>query len=153
MIDISELSTYRAGVYQAKAYRVFKTMKNAMLAKYSLSMMQWSVLGFIYDTGEKGIRITTLANELDTTQAFITTVVNALESKGFVTRTVDESDTRAKKVRIEVSRRDLIEEIEQDLRAQLRSQLYSKITRDELIAYMTVAEKFSSTRVNTDNKT
>lgn len=146
MTEISELSTYQAGVYQAKAYRVFKNMKNSALKKYSLTMMQWLVLGYIYDAGVEGVRITTLASELDTTQAFITTTVNFLEAKDFVTRLVDAADSRAKKVIMNESHRQLVEEIEQDLRNHLRKELYSKISREELVAYMNVVEKFSRTK-------
>lgn len=143
MTELNELSTYRAGVYQAKAYRAFKNMKNATLKASSLTMMQWVVLGYIYDAGETGVRITTLAKDIDTTQAFITTTVNALEDKGFVTRTTDIGDSRAKKVILQPAKYEVVEAIEQTLRQQLRAELYARISREELATYLRVVEKFS----------
>lgn len=105
--------------------------------------MQWYVLGYVYDAGTDGVRTTSLARDLDTTQAFITNIVNALETKGFVSRSIDPSDSRAKKVVINQSKTEQVLQIEQELRQQMRTQLYSNISREDLVTYMRVTEKFS----------
>ncbi len=143
MIDISKIPTYRAGELQARAYRALKVMKNAVLKKHGLTMMEWLVLGFIYDGKSAGVRITELAKTIDTTQAFITNTVNALQAKGFVTRVAHSSDSRSKMVLIEPKSVQHVEKIEAEVRAELRTKLYSKITRDELQTYITVLAKFS----------
>ncbi len=142
MTDISKIPTYQAGVYQARAYRALKNLKNNVLKRHDLTMMQWVVLGYIYDYKEVGVRITELAKSLDTTQAFITNTVNKLQAKGFVKRVAHVSDSRAKMVTIEPRHVKLVEEIEHDVREELRTKLYSKITRDELQAYINVITKF-----------
>ena len=143
MIDISKVSTYQAGVYQSKAYRAFKDMKNSILKKHGLTMAQWSVLGFVYDAGRKGIRISDLAAKLDTTQAFITNTVNNLENKGMVKRIDHTTDGRTKLVVLEAKQKKVVSKIEVDIRAELRSKLYSKINRDELETYINVLIRFA----------
>ena len=143
MFELSTITTYQAGVYQSRAYRQLKVLKNRILEPHGLSMMQWSVLGFIYDSGKTGVRITSLAKSLDTTQAFITNTVNALEAKGLVVRTVDAHDKRASAVTLKPEHKQLVQKIEAAVRAELRKDLYSRVTPEELKTYVNVLIKFS----------
>lgn len=143
MTDISKISTYQASVYQSKAFRTLKNIKNSLLKKHGLTVAQWSVLGFVYDAGRDGVRASDLANRLDTTQAFITNAVNSLENKGLIKRVDHSTDGRTKMVVLEPRQKKVVLAIESDLRECLRQELYSKITRDELITYMNVLIKFS----------
>ena len=143
MFELSTITTYQAGVYQSRAYRQLKVLKNRILEPHGLSMMQWSVLGFIHDAGPTGVRITALAKSLDTTQAFITNTVNALEAKGLVVRTVDAHDKRASAVTLKPEHKQLVQKIEAAVRAELRKDLYSRVTPEELKTYVNVLIKFS----------
>ena len=143
MLELNSVTTYQAGVYQSRAYRQLKVLKNRILEPHGLSMMQWSVLGFIYDSGKTGVRITSLAKSLDTTQAFITNTVNTLEAKGLVVRTVDAHDKRASAVTLKPEHKQLVQKIEAAVRDELRKDLYSRVTPEELRTYVNVLIKFS----------
>ena len=140
--DLSQIYSYQASILHARAYRNLKQHKNAILKRHGLSMMQWMVLGLINDA-KGGVRISDIAEQLDTTQAFATTTVNILEARDFVTRTADEKDKRAKFVKIKPDHRRLVNEIELDVRQKLRESLYAGVTRDELAAFMKVLAGFS----------
>ncbi len=145
MLDISKITTYQAGVFQAQAYRALKNLTNKILKKHRLTMMQWSVLGFVCDAGKAGVRTSDLAKALATTHAFITHNVNSLEDKGFVQRKDHSTDGRTKLVVLASKQKKLVDKIEADVRNELRKNLYSNITREELTAYVTVIAKFANT--------
>ena len=106
-------------------------------------MMQWSVLGFVADAGTTGIRITSLAKVVDTTQAFITNTINTLESKGYVQRTVDASDSRARMVSLKPGKAKIVQAVEIEVRTAMRQEIYSKVTPEELKVYVNVLAKFA----------
>jgi DNA-binding MarR family transcriptional regulator len=142
-VSLSQLTTYQAGILHAQSYRQLKRIKNEILGKHGLTMMQWAILGMIHDAGTRGTRMTELAQALDTTNAYVTTTINLLEAKGFVSRLTDEKDTRSKYVSLVPSRRKKIAEIEADVREELRKTLYGKVSRDELETFVRVLAKFA----------
>lgn len=149
MIDLKEITTYQAGVYHARAFRALRQLKNRVLEPYGLTMMQWSVLGLVRDAGKKGIRTTALAEQLDTTQAFITNTVNFLEAKKLVSRQPDKKDSRAHNIIFNNKHSRLISKVESQLRAELRDTLYKKVTPEELRVYIKVLSKFADQEAKT----
>ncbi len=146
-MDLSKTPTYHAGIAQSKAHRVLRALMAKLLAKHDLTMMQWFILGVIYDADKKGLRITDLADYVDTTMAFITNHVNLLESKGLVTKTVDPKDTRVRIVKIEPKAKSKVHKIEEDLRVEMRQTLYSTIKTSDLATYVRVLEQIASIKV------
>lgn len=145
MFTLSSITTYQAAVQQSRAFRELKTLKDKVLKPHDLTGSQWSVLGFVYDAGKNGIRITALADHLDTTQAFITNTINTLVSKGYVERKADKTDNRARCVVLKPRFVAMVEQIEQDVRAALRREIYNKVTPEELKIYVNVLAKFADT--------
>ncbi len=141
--DISQITTYQSGVAQATAHRLVNRVVTNYLLAYGLSPMQWFAIGFIYDAGPEGIRLSDLARLLDTTLPYITNTIALLESKGFVQKITHKGDSRIKLVMITKRFLPTIKEIEDGLRERLRSELYSedRITRDELQTYIRVLYK------------
>lgn len=119
--------------------------KTYYLSQYDLTTMQWFVVGFVYDAGDAGIRLNDLMKILDTTMPFITTIVNMLESKGIIHKVSDTTDSRIKIAKLNPTYRHVVEEIEEGLREELRTELYSnnKISRDELATYINVLYKIA----------
>jgi DNA-binding MarR family transcriptional regulator len=136
--DISNITTYQAGILQAATHRILQKKCDVILKPYGLSKVQWLLIGAVLDAGKDGIRLTDLSKTLDTTISFITVAVNLLVAKGILSRTDSESDSRSKLVTVNESFMDSCEEIEGTLREALRKELYANITRDELKTYMKV---------------
>lgn len=131
-MDLTELTTYQALVYQSRANRQVKAQFEKILREYNLTMMQWSVLGFIKDAGKKGIRISDLAIRIDTSLAFITNSVNALEKKGIVQRAGHETDNRAKLVSVSPTHRKKLATIEDRLRHDVGAWVRKRLTEGEI---------------------
>jgi len=146
--DISQITTYQSGVAQAAAHRLINRVVTDFLLAYGLTPMQWFTLGFIYDSGTVGVRLSDLAKALDTTQPYITNTIAPLESKGIIKKLTHKGDSRIKLVTITPSYVETVEEIEHGLRQRLRDELYNEdnISRDELQAYIHVLYKMLRTR-------
>lgn len=136
--DIEKVTTYQSGVVQSRAWRTIKRLTDDWLKGYGITTAQWIVIGMVYDSGKKGIRITDLAKQTDTTLSFLTHTVNLLESKSILTRIEHVTDSRAKMVRVADSYMKTCKGIELELRDKLAETLYSKISRDELAIYVKV---------------
>lgn len=143
-MELQTIPTYHAGIAQSKAYRVLKQLMADLLKKHGLTMMQWSILGLVYDAGKKGIRITDLAEQVDSTKAFITTSIQLLELRGLVVRRTDPKDTRSRLIAINPTSKKAVEAIEAEIRAEMRVRIYDKVTHEELTGYVTVLGKLAS---------
>lgn len=142
-MNISEMTTYQAGVAQSAAYRNLNKLFSDMLSEHGLTCMQWFVVGTIYDAGPDGIQLTLLSTKLQTGLPFITNTINLLESKGLVERKNSLTDSRSKRVSITEHYRPKCKQIEQDLRAQLRKSIYAEIAPEDLRIYLRVLYKLS----------
>lgn len=141
--DISQITTYQSGVAQAAAHRLINRVVADFLLIYDLTPMQWFAIGFIYDAGAAGCRLSDLARMLDTTLPYITNTVSLLESKGFVRKVAHAGDSRIKLVSVTPKYRSTVQKIEAGLRNRMREELYSedRVNRDELQAYIHVLYK------------
>ena len=142
-MDLSKIPTYHAGIAQSRAHRSLGVLIAGWLKKYDVTMLQWFMLGLVYDAGSKGIRITDIAAQLDTTKAFVTKHINILEAKALVIRSIDAKDTRSRIVNLTPAARPQVEEIEQALRADMRSTIYKSIKPDELAIYIKVMSQLA----------
>jgi len=143
ILDLSKITTYQAGVAQSTVHRLLQKHTNDCLRPYSLSTMQWFIIGTIYDTGAAGIRLTDLAKKVDTTLSFLTTAINQLESRGILQRAGSASDSRAKFVSVTEEFERIIPTIEEDLRNKMRKSFYAKVSPEDLRIYMKVLYQFS----------
>ncbi len=143
-LDLKGIATYHVGRLESASHRSLRAYKDSCLKKYGLSAMQWYIIGAIYDTGNKGMRITDLSNHLGTTLGFMTNSVNLLESKKIVVRSDSTVDSRAKIVMIKESYKKTCRVIERDLRDHLRKTIYNELTREELKAYIKTLQILTS---------
>ncbi len=144
-MDITQTTTYRSGIALAAAHRSITRVVSDYLLQYELTAMQWFIIGYVYDHGKEGLRLTDLTNVLHTTLPYTTTTINLLESKGIVLKKGHSTDNRTKLVSINPSFHKTIDVIEKGLRKELREKLYNadNVSRDELETYITVLHKIA----------
>lgn len=147
--DLSKVTTYQAGVMQASTHRLLQKKCDDILRPYGISKMHWLIIGTVLDAGPAGIRLTDLAEALDTTQSYLTTTINLLVSKKMLMRTDNEADSRSKFVSIDPDFAPKCIEIENTLRHALRKSIYSHIDPTEFRVYMKVLYQLS--KVNDNN--
>ncbi len=144
--SLASTTTYQSGVAQATAFRIVKRHTAYVLRDYNLSCMQWFTIGTIFDSGAKGVRISDLAQQLDTTLAYMTTIVNLLESRGILCKKAHEFDARTKLVTVKPSYYKTCRKIERVLRKKLGELLYSELSHEELTTYVKVLYKITQLR-------
>lgn len=143
-LSLTNVTTYQSGVSQASAFRVVKRHTALALRDFNLSCMQWFTIGTVLDAGNNGIRISDLAQKLDTTLAYMTTTVNQLESRKILVKRAHEYDARTRLVSIKPSYIKTCNIIEQTLRGKLKKVLYQNINNQELTTYVKVLYKIST---------
>lgn len=142
--NLSNISTYQAGVAQSTAQRLLKKFTEDSLRPYGISMMQWFIIGTIYDAGDRGISVTNLSKAVDTNVPYITNTLNLLASKNIIERNNPDNDNRSKLVTLQSNFIPTFLEIEQDLRAKMRGALYANLTPQELQTYVQVLYKIGN---------
>lgn len=145
---LANIATYQAGVIQSQAHRKLKKEVTEFLKPHRLSMMEWFALGLIKDRLSTGMRMTELASELQTTLPYTTNLVNGLMYKNYVTRNLDNSDSRAKILKLAPGVDKKCDAIEADLRKKMRDLIYANISPKDLNIYVKVLYQIA----NSDNK-
>ncbi len=142
-MKLSDTTTYQTTLTQARAHRALKTKLSYFLRPHNLTMMQWAIVGSLHRSGDVGMRVSDLAQKLDTSLAFVTTTLNVLEAKGIVTRSSHAQDNRAKVVRLSDTFRPNVEIIEKEIAQKMRVWLESSIGRENLEVYVNVIDKIA----------
>lgn len=142
-MDFSQLPTYQVTVFQSRAHRAIRLRIEDALRQYNLTMMQWSILGFVHEAGTDGVRISDLAKKIDTSLAFITNSINTLEAKGMVRRVGYEADNRAKLVHVTDDYKSKIETIEKELHEKINDWFYKDINDKDLAIYLSVLKQIA----------
>lgn len=138
--SLSHLPTYRAGLWQSKAYRVLKHYLTEVLSEHDLSMQEWAVMGHLYDAKE--MRHSAVSKLLGVESPLATTMVNRLASVGYVKRHPDPTDSRAKLVRLTPKGMKTVIEVERILRKDMK-RFMSDIPAPDLAVYVRVLQKLS----------
>ncbi len=142
-MKLSDTTTYQTTLTQARAHRALKTKLSYFLRPHNLTMMQWAIVGSLYRAGETGMRVSDLAQQLDTSLAFVTTTLNVLEAKAIVTRSSHAQDNRAKIVRLSDTFRPNVELIEKEISEKMQTWLESSIGRENIEVYVKVIDKIA----------
>lgn len=106
-------------------------------------MMQWAIVGSLHRAGEAGMRVSDLAQQLDTSLAFVTTTLNVLEAKEIVTRSSHAQDNRAKIVRLSDTFRPNVELIEKEIAQKMQDWLETSIGQENVEVYVNVIDKIA----------
>ncbi len=131
-------TTYRAGLLQAKAYRVLKQRTGKILAPFGISTIEWGFLGLLMDSTR--MRARALADELGVEPPFVTVMAAKLEKKGLVAMQKNTEDKRAKTFYLTPRGKTFVEEVEKTVRAEIRP-LVAGINPAAFIGYFQVLEK------------
>ncbi len=143
MQNISPITSYQAAVIQSRAHRVIKEQLAQSLREHGITMMQWSIIGLVSDSGKQGMRISDLAKVLDTSLAFVTTSVNVLQAKNILYRDQHASDNRAKVVRLNVVFAPKVKSIEANLAKHQKAGVFSQLDPVELETYFKVLRQIA----------
>ncbi len=137
---IHNRKTYRAGLLQAKVYRVLKGYsQEKLMAGYGLSTIDWALLGLLYDN-PTGLRPSVMADALGVEPPFVTVLVTRLSTLGLIDVKTRKDDSRVKIFYLNEKGNKLVPEVEKYVRAQM-SVLIKGINKRDLMAYSSVLEQ------------
>ena len=151
-MNLRNTTTYQAGVIQAAANRRLQKISDSLLEQFGLTKMQWIIVGTVLDAGNKGIRVSELAERIGTTMSYLTNAVNLLESREILERKDDEKDTRSKYIAVIPSYVPTCKAIEKAFRDGLRKSIYAKIDATEFATYMKVMSELGSIELDVGDK-
>ena len=144
--SILSSATHVAGVMQSKAYRNLKREVQAMLTPLELTMTEWFAVGLVHQAGSTGLQLNELATQLDTSLPFITKTSQSLVKKQWLTIIEDSADKRVKRLVFVPSSKKRYARTEEALRQSMRAYLYTKVSREDLAAYLRVLYALADSR-------
>lgn len=86
----------RISVYIKTASIAFDKISNPILAQYDLTASQCRVLRFLYTQPNRRARVVDIEKECAVTHPTVLGLLNSLEKKGFLAKTVNPMDARSK---------------------------------------------------------
>lgn len=125
--------SYVSASEQMRAYRVLRGKVQTVLEPYGINASQWAILGALFEQAE-GMRPTDIATLLDVKAPLITMLVGPLFDMALINRIDLLPDKRSRGLQLSPSGRELVKEIEQQLR-ELGPQLFVGVSAEEMIAY------------------
>ncbi|MBC7766423.1 MarR family transcriptional regulator [Arenimonas sp.] len=137
---IHNRKTYRAGLLQAKVYRILKGYsQDRLISEYGLSTIDWALLGLLNDN-PVGLRPSVIADALGVEPPFITVLITRLMTLGLIDVRTKKDDGRVKIFFLNAEGSKLVPEVEKYLRSQM-SFLIKGINPRDLMAYSSVLEQ------------
>lgn len=137
-----EYKTYQAAILQARAHRNFRKQLADNLKPYSLTVMEWALLGLVSEHEDKGVSITDLAGMLSVKTALTSVMVSKQAKSGMVQKVSSPKDSRLKYVCLTDEGRAKVQQIEGNLNASLQA-WFREIGANDLDSYMATAETLS----------
>lgn len=135
--------SYTLGLLQAQVYRLLKHQTKDILDPYRINTLEWSLLGLVYESKDEGVRAIALSGALLIDMPFVTLMVVKLEKRGFLKRSTDAEDKRAKRIIITTKGKSFVDAVETEVKIGIRP-LLKGLSASELITYITVLTKFKN---------
>ena len=141
--NLSNITTYQAGVMQATMHRKLQKFCDNVLTPYDITKNHWLIIGTVYDKRATGIRISDLARAIGTNLPYMTNTVNILEEKKILARVENQSDSRSTFITVATKFMPKCRKIEALLRSALQEKVYDGISSEEFRIYMKVMYKLT----------
>lgn len=138
--QVPELTTYQKARLQVVGYRTIQNSVNKVLSAHELNTSQWIILGWLQDN-PAGMRVTALASVLDVETPLITTLISPLLRRGLIISESDQTDKRAKQLRLTEEGLVLVMQLEPELTERLKFYEVG-FKKGELEAYFEALEQF-----------
>lgn len=151
LLDPTPLKTYTIGLQQAKAYRILKQTTAEVLEKYSLSPLEWAMIGLLFEH-DAGFRPSRIAAELGVEAPLVTIMVDHLQSKKMVIQKKDQTDKRAMLIHLSAGGRRQVETIEAQVHQAIKP-LLNNTSNQDLESYLKVLESITTNHLINEVKT
>jgi DNA-binding MarR family transcriptional regulator len=118
--NIVALPTHQIGILQSRANRNLHELWENVVSTYDLTTPEWMVLGYVSDnTNDGGVKVGSIAEELDVQSTYATALLRRLESKGLVVARAGSNDRRVRLITATDKGARLVADIAKDIAAQV----------------------------------
>lgn len=139
---LRQSNIHELGIAHMFLTRNISNFHHAALKQFDLSTIEWLVLSIVCNaTKEGGIRVTDLAIVFDVKTTYMTSVLNKLRSKRFITTHFDENDARVRLAVATPAGAKQAPLVEEHVRSEIAKALANLISAEELATYIAVVQK------------
>ena len=140
------LKTYQVALLQAKAHRAVQHYTAEFLKPYGLTAMEWTLLGYIADKSNGGVKATDIAEAFSVDASLMTNTINKLVMQELVVRAPHPDDQRIRMIKLTDKGADLVSEIESSLEPSMLGQWLSGLSPALLGSYVKVLKHIIDNR-------
>ena len=127
------------GFYFKKIFQIMEKNMNKKLEKIELTNSQANILIYLYNNKET-VNQRDIEKKFELTNPTVNGILNRLENKGFIKRTISLKDARNKEIHLTEKSILLINEMKKEAR-QLEKELIAGIPKEELNTFKEVLKK------------
>lgn len=127
------------GFYFKKIFQIMEKTMNKKLEKIDLTNSQASVLIYLYKN-EEIVNQRDIEKKFDLTNPTVNGILNRLENKDFIRRTISLKDARNKEIHLTEKSISLINEMRKEAK-QLEKEMIAGISKEELNIFNDVLKK------------
>lgn len=127
------------GFYFKKIFQIMEKTMNKKLEKIDLTNSQASVLIYLYKN-EEIVNQRNIEKKFDLTNPTVNGILNRLENKDFIRRTISLKDARNKEIHLTEKSISLINEMRKESK-QLEKEMIAGISKEELNIFNDVLKK------------
>ena len=127
------------GFYFKKIFQIMKKNMNKKLEKIDLTNSQASVLIYLYKNKEI-VNQRDIEKKFDLTNPTVNGILNRLENKNFIKRTISLKDARNKEIHLTEKSISLINEMKKEAK-QLEKEMIAGVSKEELNIFNEVLRK------------
>ena len=142
------LSTATSGLLFTRAHKAVRGRIYSVLEQYDLNPSYWSLLG-ITAAAPEGVRLASVAKQMDVKAPLVTMLANDLIAMDFITRVPHHTDGRAKLLALTPKGKKLAAQIEVELDTEISS-LLAGIDDNDVMGFQKTLEAII---INADNTT
>ena len=127
------------GFYFKKIFQIMEKNMNKKLEKIELTNSQANILIYLYNNKET-VNQRDIEKKFELTNPTVNGILNRLENKNFIKRTISLKDARNKEIHLTEKSISLINEMKKEAR-QLEKELIAGIPKEELNTFKEVLKK------------
>lgn len=139
------ITMYEACLLHSRADRALRVVVSRQLERFSVTMMEWLLIGVVGDGPKEGVTMSAVASTLDVTLPQVTALTASLTKSKLLKQKIGRQDRRSRRLICTTAGKRLLEEIEQATNTALDEWL-TDIPTEQLQSYFKTLELLATRR-------
>jgi DNA-binding MarR family transcriptional regulator len=138
---------YQTCLLHSRADRALRLIVSRRLEQFSVTMMEWLLMGVVQSGPKEGLTMSAVASALDVTLPQVTALTSRLTKLKLLKQKVSRQDRRSRRLAMTANGKKLLTEIESEVNKSL-DEWVADIPEDRLQTYMEILELLANHKVN-----